>query len=252
MTGGLFGVMLLVPMYAQYALGYDPLWSGATLAPLGIGMAIGGPVSARLLQRYSARSLAITALTLQPIVLLLFLPVISPTGHGWWLAPLLILEGATWGCAYSVLVSLLLQGIAPDLSGVAGATQTAARIMAGAIGTALLSTTLTTITIRDALPVIHAIPELTASDHQKLNEAIQFEGAMHPVVISSGETIAEIRENQDYDAAVNAIELAMVGGTRVAMGLAALLSIVSLFFAFRLPKTPVSVSSEAAAAAAAG
>lgn len=250
MTGGLFGVMLLIPLYAQYALGYDALWSGATLAPLGIGMAIGGPVSARLLQKFSARSLAIAALTLQPIILLLFLPILSPHSQGWWLAPLLILEGATWGCAFSVLVSLLLLGIAPNLSGVAGATQTAARIMAGAIGTALLSTTLTTITVRDALPVIHEITDLTAADHQKLNEAIQFESTLHPVVISSGETIAEIRENHAYDTAVDAIELAMVGGTRIAMALAAVLSILSLFFAYRLPKTPVAASTEAAAAAA--
>jgi EmrB/QacA subfamily drug resistance transporter len=250
MTGGLFGVMLLVPLYAQYALGYNPLLSGATLAPLGIGMAIGGPISARLLRKFSARSLAIVALTIQPITLLLLLPLLSSGGKGWWLAPLLILEGATWGCAFSLLVNLLLQGIPPDLSGVAGATQTAARIMAGAIGTALLSTTLTTITARDALPVIQQIPDLTVQDRQKLSEAIQFESSLHPVVISSGETIVQLRENRDYNAAVQAIEVSMVDGARVAMAIAAALSMVSLFFAFRLPKTGTAVVAGPAAAAA--
>jgi EmrB/QacA subfamily drug resistance transporter len=251
MTGGLFGVMLLIPLYAQYTLGYNPLLSGLTLAPLGVGMAIGGPISAKLLRTYSARFIAIVALSIQPIALLLLVPLMSANGQGWWLAPFLILEGATWGCAYSVLVSLLLFGVSPDLSGVAGATQTAARIMAGAVGTALLSTTLTAITAKDALPIIRDIPDLTIQDQQKLKEAIQFEASLHPVVISSGETIAELRENRDYDAAIKAIQVSMVDGARVAMVVAALLSVISLFFAFRLPKTKTAPASGSDAAAAA-
>jgi hypothetical protein len=78
--------------------------------------------------------------------------------------------------------------------------------------------------------------DLTIQDQQKLKEAIQFEASLHPVVISSGETIAELRENRDYDAAIKAIQVSMVDGARVAMVAAALLSVISLF-CLRLPKT---------------
>jgi MFS family permease len=65
MTGGLFGVMLLIPLYAQYTLGYNPLLSGLTLAPLGVGMAIGGPISQNCCGHIQ-RFIAIIALSIQP------------------------------------------------------------------------------------------------------------------------------------------------------------------------------------------
>ncbi len=110
MTAGVFSLLLMVPLYAQYVLDYDPLGSGFTLMTLGIGMAFGGPVIARL-HRWSRRATILITLIIQPIAILALIPFITVNGEGWWLASALFIEGFAWGAAYSILVSLLLEDI---------------------------------------------------------------------------------------------------------------------------------------------
>ncbi|MDZ7578959.1 MAG: MFS transporter, partial [Candidatus Nanopelagicales bacterium] len=170
MTAAVFGLLLLIPLYCQFILEANPLGAGVTLAPLGIGMAFGGPIVSRL--NWPLRKTVLIMLIIQPITTLGLIPLIQPGGEGWWLAPVLVVDGFAWGAAYSILVSMLLADVPKSLSGVAGGTQTAARLLAGAIGSAILTTILLGSVVAQMSSVSGS--GLTAKEKAEVTQLFQF------------------------------------------------------------------------------
>lgn len=64
---GLFSTIMLVPIFLQNTLGYTPLLAGLAMLPGGVVMGIMSPITGRLFDRYGARWLAVTGLTLMAI-----------------------------------------------------------------------------------------------------------------------------------------------------------------------------------------
>lgn len=95
-AGGVFGIMVLLPLYAQLVRGETGLRAGMLLAPLGVGAMITMPIAGRLIDRYGARRVApggvlvmiLGALTYTQvdahtsIVLLMGTIVVVGLGHG--------------------------------------------------------------------------------------------------------------------------------------------------------------------------
>ncbi len=235
-TGSVFGLLLLVPLYSQYVLGYNPLQAGLTLLPLGLGMAVGGPFTPRLLRHFQARSLIIVGVIVQPIAVLLTVPLLSPNGSGWWLAPTLFLEGAAWSICYSGLVNILLFGVPSELSGVASGTQVSARLIAGGVCSALLTLVLTTVAVSSAQAKLTTVPSLSPQDRQQVEEAIHFQAEIHPKITSSNLTVTDLNQNRDFNAALKVVREAVAQAARLAVALAALFGAIAIYFAFRIPK----------------
>jgi DHA2 family lincomycin resistance protein-like MFS transporter len=55
----LFGTFIVLPQFARYTLGLDPLWVGAILLPGGLLMGLAGPTVGRLYDRFGPRPLVI-------------------------------------------------------------------------------------------------------------------------------------------------------------------------------------------------
>jgi DHA2 family lincomycin resistance protein-like MFS transporter len=55
----LFGAFIVLPQFARYTLGLDPLWVGALLLPGGLLMGLAGPTVGRLYDRFGPRPLVI-------------------------------------------------------------------------------------------------------------------------------------------------------------------------------------------------
>lgn len=55
----LFGAFIVLPQFARYTLGLDPLWVGAILLPGGLLMGLAGPTVGRLYDRFGPRPLVI-------------------------------------------------------------------------------------------------------------------------------------------------------------------------------------------------
>ncbi|MGH1549182.1 DHA2 family efflux MFS transporter permease subunit [Leifsonia poae] len=55
----LFGAFIVLPQFARYTLGLDPLWVGAILLPGGLLMGLAGPTVGRLFDRFGPRPLVI-------------------------------------------------------------------------------------------------------------------------------------------------------------------------------------------------
>ncbi len=230
MTAGIFGLLLLIPLYAQFVLDQNPLGAGVILAPLGVGMALGGPVVARF--EVSPVRAALICLIIQPIATLTLIPLISAGGEGWWLAPALLVDGFAWGAAFSLLVSMLLADIPKELSGVASGTQVAARLLAGAFAGALL----TGLVLGSVGAKVQDISEkdLTSTQQEEITQLYEFQNELVPPTTSSGQTASEAREIEIFDQIIEEVKEDMATGLRLAIGLAAVFCGTGVIFGLGL------------------
>ena len=247
MTAGVFGLLLVIPLFAQYILDKNPLGAGIALAPLGVGMALGGPVISRL--NVPLRKTVLVMLGIQPIAMLTLIPLVNADTDTVWMIPSMLVNGFAWGAAFSILVSMLMSDVPEELSGVAGGTQTAARLLAGAIGGALL----TTVLLGSVAAQMASVNEsaLTDREQQDITELYQFSVQISPPTTDSGDTVGQAREIQAYDQIIQETKSDMANGVRWAILLAALFSFVGFLAGFKLDKVEAAeATSEEPAAAA--
>lgn len=224
MTAGVFGLLLLLPLYDQYVLDGSPLDAGLLLAPLGVGMAVGGPVVSRL--RLPQHVIVLAMLAMQPVATAALIPGIGPDGRADWMLVVLVVQGFAWGAAYSILVSLLLADVPKDLSGVAGGTQTALRLTAGAVFGAIL-TTLLLASVADKMQQVDE-SGLTAGQRTEIQQLYSFSAQMHPPTTDAGQTIQQRRAESPVAEVYQETKQVMSDGIRTAVGGAALLSLAGL------------------------
>src|SRR5690606_13530525 len=76
----MFSAMMLLPIFLQNALGYGPLQAGLVMLPGGIVMGIMSPVTGRLFDKFGAKWLAVNGLGLMALVLwnFAFITVATP------------------------------------------------------------------------------------------------------------------------------------------------------------------------------
>ena len=232
MTAGVFGLLMLIPLYAQFVLDQDPLGSGLTLVPLGIGMALGGPIITRV--KVPPVKASLFCLILQPIAMVALIPLISTSGQGWWLALPLLVEGFAWGAAYALLVSLLLTDVPKEMSGVAGGTQVAARLVFGALGGALITSLLLGSIAQQMQQV--SVSDLTAKQQQEITSLYGFKNQLSTPTTDSGATAAQTQEIAEFDQVITETKDDMVTGLKLAFGLAAFFSFLGALFGIGLAR----------------
>jgi len=232
MTSATLGLPLLLPLYGAYVLDYNAFQNGLTLAPMGLGMAIGGPLIIRLGIK-AQRSPLYILLILQPLAILSLIPLVSTTGPGWYLALPLFIEGLAWGGCYSILVNMLLRDVPINLSGVAAGTQTMGRLLCGAIGTAIMTAILVTYVSNHLYQ--DDFSDLSPKQQQELTMAYNFNGQIHPRVIKPGITIYQLQHKQTYNHAIARLKNEMIVGIRWALLAGALFNVLALLASLRIP-----------------
>jgi EmrB/QacA subfamily drug resistance transporter len=95
---GLFGAMIVIPLYYQVARGESPLTAGLLMAPQGLGAALVMPFAGRLTDRVGGGRVAILGLTVCVIATLPFAWVGPHTSYAW-LAAILVVRGMGFGSA---------------------------------------------------------------------------------------------------------------------------------------------------------
>jgi len=139
---GEFGILFSLPLFLQSVLGYTALGAGALLASLAIGSFVSAPTAASLANRYGARFVARMGMGLEVIGIVGLGATISPTTSGWVMAFWLIIYGMGVGYASAQLTGLILADVPVRQSGQASGTQSTARQIGAAMGTAILGTVL--------------------------------------------------------------------------------------------------------------
>ena len=152
-TAGLYGAIILLPIYFQIIRGLSPMQSGMILLPGALILAVMSPITGRLFDKYGGKKLAIIGLTLittmtvmigfvdleTPIRTIVILQMIRSLGFSFTLMPL------QTGAFNAVPLTM-----APDASAMFN-TQ---RQLAGSMGTALFVVVMTLASNTDAVKAL--------------------------------------------------------------------------------------------------
>jgi DHA2 family lincomycin resistance protein-like MFS transporter len=156
--GGLFGTVILLPIYLQHVLGIDTLQTGLMLLPGGLVMGLMAPQVGRLYDRYGTRPLLIPG----TIIVSAVMWALTMVGEDTSVVAILIGHIAIsvgLGLVFTPLFTASLSSVAPNLyshgSAIAGVVPQVAGAASVALFVALMS-------IREAALVADGLPPLAA------------------------------------------------------------------------------------------
>ena len=134
---GLFGLFFLGALYLQRILGYSPLEVGLAFLPSTVMM---GVVSLRVAHRFAPRTALVPALALIAAGLLLFARTPVDGTFLIDILPATLLIGLGAGLSTPALMTLAMEGVKPEDSGLASGLVNTTVQVGGAIGLAVLAT----------------------------------------------------------------------------------------------------------------
>jgi EmrB/QacA subfamily drug resistance transporter len=184
-TLGEFGLILVLPLFLQSAMGYTAFTTGLIIASLAGGTFLAGGLMPRL--SLAPRLIVRLGLTLEAAGAIAIGLAVSPSLGPWTLVPWLVLYGVGVGFASAQLPNVMLAGVPARQSGLASGLQSTIRQLGAAVGIAMLGAVL--VTGLDA----------AMTDHLPGKPALG-----HAVRESGGAAIAAIRDPADHAAAVAA------------------------------------------------
>ncbi len=134
---GLFGVIILLPIYLQSVHGLGSLQTGLMLLPGGLLMGLLGPVVGRLFDRYGPRGLTVFG-SVTLTVVMWRLSQIEPTTPIWVLVVLHVAMSLALACLFTPAFTSALNPLPRHLYSHGSAILATLQQVAGAAGTALL------------------------------------------------------------------------------------------------------------------
>jgi DHA2 family lincomycin resistance protein-like MFS transporter len=142
----LFGALIVVPLYLQSVLHLSTLTTGLVMLPGGLVMAVLSPVVGALSDRLGAKPLVIPGTALIATSLVLFALTLDQNTSATLIAVLLSILNAGLAFTLTPLLSSALGSLTPELYSHGSATISTLQQVAGATGTALFITLMTSTT----------------------------------------------------------------------------------------------------------
>lgn len=138
---GEFGIIAVLPLWLQFALGYSAMQSGLLLVPIAIGSFIASGASFGMADK-NVSPLAMLRLGLAfEVVGLAGLAFVAATDTSWWVLSLVLaLYGVGVGFATAQVTNVVLADIPAHEDGQAAGIQSAFRQLGSALGIAILTT----------------------------------------------------------------------------------------------------------------
>ncbi len=230
------GLFFTIPLYLSVALGLSAIETGVRIIPLSITLLIAAAGIPRFFPKVSPRLVVqIGLLAMFAGIVWLFTAIDAQAGAGIVTVPLL-LAGLGIGALASQLGSVTVSAVPDDESPEVGGLQNTATNLGASIGTALAGSLLIAALTASFLNGIEhnpAVPaEVSAQANTKLAGGIPFmsdadlKAALTEAGATGEVTQAVLHENQQ----------ARLDGLRTALAVLALIALVALFFAGRIPK----------------
>lgn len=208
---GEFGLILALPLWLQFVLGFDALQTGLVLLALAGGSFVASGIAGALSGRVAPVLVVRAGLVAEIIGIGAVALVISPDAAWGWLLPGLFVYGIGVGLATAQLTGVILQDVPVDKSGQGSGTQSTARQVGSALGIAILGTVLFTTTAS-------ALDRGLEGDGVP---AAQRDQVVSAVVDSAGAAIAGLTQDPATADAADAARTAFSEGTRWAAATAA-------------------------------
>ena len=215
---GEFGVILALPLWLQFVLGFDALQTGFVLLALAIGSFVASGVAGAASGKIAPVWVVRAGLIAEIIGIGGLGFVITPDANWVLLLPFLFVYGLGVGLATAQLTGVVLADVPVAEGGQASGTQSTARQVGAALGIAVLGTILFTSTSA----------ALTASLDDQGVPAAQRDQVVTSVVDSAGGAIAGLRQNPDTVQIADAAAQAFSDGTRYATWAAAGFLVIGL------------------------
>ncbi|MGN6377057.1 MAG: DHA2 family efflux MFS transporter permease subunit [Sphingomonas sp.] len=134
-----FANVLLMPLWMQTQLGYTATWAGLVAAPSGMVAIVLTPLMARLSGRVDARILATVAFV--AFAASFFMRAHFTTNASFWVYTMpLLVQGIAMSCFFLGMLTIQLDGIAPERLPSATGISNFARITSGSFAASLITT----------------------------------------------------------------------------------------------------------------
>ncbi len=143
---GEFGIILSLPLWLQFVVGYDALQTGFVILALAIGAFVASGLAGGLSGRVAPVRMVQLGILLEIVGVAGVGFGISATGDWWSVVPWLFVYGMGVGLATAQLTNVILKDVPVEESGQASGTQSTSRQLGSALGIAVLGTILFTAT----------------------------------------------------------------------------------------------------------
>lgn len=168
---GEFGIVAVLPLWMQFALGYTPLQAGMALMPMALGTLAASTISMGIMGRVTPLRVVRAGLTLEVAGLVAIGLVASPDQSWWPITFALFFFGIGNGFAAAQIANVILAEVPPESAGRGSAVQSASAQIGSALGIAVLTTSFFT-----ALSVVMsgrlAGLGVAGSEAQRLTDAV--------------------------------------------------------------------------------
>jgi EmrB/QacA subfamily drug resistance transporter len=221
---GEFGIILTLPLWLQFVLGFDALQTGFVLLSLAIGSFVASGFAGATSNRISPVTIVRVGLVAEIIGVAGIGVIIGPAAVWGWLIPALFIYGFGVGLATAQLTGVILQDVPVEMSGQGSGTQSTSRQVGSALGVAILGTILFTSTAA----------VLTAQLENLNLPADQVDQVVSAVVDSAGGAIPGLEANPQTAEIADAAKSAFSAGTRLSAFAAAGFLVVGLAATFSL------------------
>jgi EmrB/QacA subfamily drug resistance transporter len=154
-AAGEFALVFLLPLFLVNVLGLGIMGAGWVLAAMAIGAFVSGSQARHLAERMPPTKVVLLGLALEVVGVAALAVLVRPGPPGWLVAVPLVVYGTGLGLASAQLTSTILAGVPAAQSGSASATQSTARQVGSAFGTAFVGSAL-------AVGLGHTLPDRLA------------------------------------------------------------------------------------------
>jgi predicted MFS family arabinose efflux permease len=187
------GATFYLVYYLQGALGYDPLESGAALIPIAVGMALMGPRSTVLAERFGPKLVCAAGFLLITLSFAGF-QVLDESAPAWLVVVVLAVQGLGMGTVMAPATESIMSVVPPGKAGAGAAVNNSVRQVGGALGVAILGSLLAASYSAQLGGAVDVLPPAARA------EAGQS-------IVATLEAVRQVEESGDPDAARAAAEL---------------------------------------------
>ena len=138
---GEFGIVAVLPLWLQFALGYSPVEAGLALVPVAVGSFVASGASFGMTSRVSALGLVRLGLALEAGGLAALGFIATADTKSWQIAAALFLYGIGVGFATAQVTNVVLADVPERSAGQGSGVQSVFRQLGSALGIAVLTTT---------------------------------------------------------------------------------------------------------------
>lgn len=201
---GEFGIILSLPLWLQFVVGYDALQTGFVLVALAAGSFLASGLAGGFGRKLAPVTMVRIGIVLEVIGVAGVGFAITPDSTWVNVVPFLFVYGIGVGLATAQLSNVILKDVPVEESGAASGTQSTSRQLGSALGIAILGTILFTST------QIQLTNELTSQGMP----AEQVDQVVSAVIDSSGGAILQLEADPKTEAVAVSAKQAISDGTR--------------------------------------